>query len=229
MLTQNRMTGRPAVRPRLPTLTARTESAWMASALFCHRVPTSRACGLQAILDAVICRPTPISEGPGSVLIPLVASAISSINGTGPAGGTSQVLMGRASLDLLKAALASRNLAERPDTVRLQVDTYVQAHLSDAGLCHRTVAEAFHMSERTLHRVFGESGRTVTARIRSYRLERILADLRSPGAADDSISRIAAPWGVHDMPHLVRAFRARYGMTPSEARWQSHDDSAGPR
>jgi AraC-like DNA-binding protein len=45
--------------------------------------------------------------------------------------------------------------------------------------------------------------------------------------ATDSISRIAARWGVHDMPHLVRAFRARYAMTPSEARRQSHSDGAG--
>jgi AraC-like DNA-binding protein len=174
-------------------------------------------------LDAVMCRPTPVSDGPGSVLIPLVASAISSGTAAGPAAGTSDVLMGRASLDLLKAALASRDLADQPDTVRLQVDTYIQAHLSDAGLCHRTVAEAFHMSERTLHRLFAEAGQSVTGRIRSYRLDAILADLRSSGSANDSISRIAARWGVHDMPHLVRAFRARYGMTPSEARRQSHD------
>ncbi|MGD0924541.1 MAG: helix-turn-helix domain-containing protein [Streptosporangiaceae bacterium] len=204
----------------------RLDGEWRCSVI---AFPRHALVASRQFLDAVMCRPTPISDGPGSVLIPLVASAISSMNGTGPAGGTSHVLMGRASLDLLKAALASRNLAERPDTVRLQVDTYIQAHLSDAGLGHRTVAEAFHMSDRTLHRLFGESGQTVTARIRSYRLERILADLRSPGSADDSISRIAARWGVHDMPHLVRAFRARYGMTPSEARWQSHDDSAGPR
>jgi len=131
--------------------------------------------------------------------------------------------MGRASLDLLRAALASRDLADQPDTVRLQVDTYIQAHLSDASLCHRTVAEAFHMSERTLLRLFGESGQSVTGRIRSYRLDAILADLRSSGSANDSISRIAARWGVHDMPHLVRAFRARYGMTPSEARRPSRD------
>ena len=138
-----------------------------------------------------MCRPTPVSDGPGSVLIPLVASAISSVNRAGPAAGTSGVLMGRASLDLLKAALASRNLAEQPDTVRLQVDTYIRAHLSDAGLCHRTVAEAFHMSERTLHRLFGGAEQSVTGRIRSYRLDAILADLRSSGSADDSISRIA--------------------------------------
>jgi AraC-like DNA-binding protein len=74
------------------------------------------------------------------------------------------------------------------------------------------------MSERTLHRLFSEPGPTVTELIRGYRLDRILADLRSPAAARHSISQVAARWGVHDMPHFSRAFRARYGMTPSQAR-----------
>jgi AraC-like DNA-binding protein len=74
------------------------------------------------------------------------------------------------------------------------------------------------MSERTLHRVFGESGQTVTEFIRSYRFDGILGDLRSPASAGEAISRIAARWGIHDMPHFTRTFRARYGISPSEAR-----------
>ncbi len=126
--------------------------------------------------------------------------------------------MGRASLDLLKAALAEQWLPDRPDAVRLQIDTYIQAHLADVGLSHGRVAAAHHMSGRTLHRLFDESGQSVTELIRSYRLDGILADLRSPGSAQDTISRIAARWGLHDMPHFTRAFRARYGMSPSQAR-----------
>ncbi len=129
--------------------------------------------------------------------------------------------MGRASLDLLKAALAERHLPERPDVVRLQVDAYIQAHLADADLSHGKVAAAHHMSERTLHRLFGELGQSVTDLIRSYRLDGILADLRAPGSAHDTIGRIAARWGIHDMPHLTRMFRARHGMAPSEARHQT--------
>jgi AraC-like DNA-binding protein len=59
---------------------------------------------------------------------------------------------------------------------------------------------------------------TVTELIRSCRLDGILGDLRSPASTGDAISRIAARWGIHDMPHLTRTFRARYGMSPSEAR-----------
>ena len=66
-----------------------------------------------------------------------------------------------------------------------------------------------------------QPGPTVTELIRGYRLDRILAGLRSPAAAGDSISQVAARWGVHDMPHFSRAFRARYGMTPSQARHEA--------
>jgi len=129
--------------------------------------------------------------------------------------------MGRACLDLLKAALAERELPQRPDAVRLQIEAYIRAHIADAGLSHGTVAAAHHMSERTLHRLFGDSGQTVTELIRSGRLDGILADLQSPASSGEAISRIAARWGIHDMPHLTRAFRARYGMSPSEARLRS--------
>jgi AraC-like DNA-binding protein len=128
--------------------------------------------------------------------------------------------MGRASIDLLMAALAEQPRPGRPDAVRLQVDAYIQAHLADPGLCHQAVAEAHHMSGRTLYRLFGEPGPTVTELIRGYRLDRVHADLLSPASAGLAISRIAARWGLFDMPHFSRAFRARYGMTPSEARQQ---------
>jgi AraC-like DNA-binding protein len=51
---------------------------------------------------------------------------------------------------------------------------------------------------------------------------------QGPAAVRDSISQVAARWGVHDMPHFSRAFRARYGMTPSQAR-QAGPDAGGPR
>jgi len=179
--------------------------------------PRTALLASEHFIDAVICRPTQVTDGPGSVLIPLVASAVSrAASGSGTAA--SDALMGLACLDLLKAALAERELPQRPDAVRLQVEAYVRAHIADADLSHSKVAAAHHMSERTLHRLFDESGPTVTELIRSYRLDGILADLRSPASAGDAISRIAARWGIHNMPHFTRTFRARYGISPSEAR-----------
>lgn len=171
----------------------------------------------EQFIDAVLCRPAQVADGPGSVLIPLVASAVSRAE-SGIGASVSDALMGRACLDLLKAALAERELPQRPDAVRLQIEAYIRAHIADAGLSHGTVAAAHHMSERTRHRVFDGSGQTVTELIRCYRFDGILGDLRSPASTGDAISRIAARWGMHDMPHFTRTFRARYGMSPSEAR-----------
>jgi AraC-like DNA-binding protein len=182
--------------------------------------PRAALVASEHLIDAVICRATQVADGPGSVLIPLVASAVSRAE-SGNGAAASDALMGLACLDLLKAALAEQELPQRPDAVRLQVEAYIRAHIADAGLSHAKVAAAHHMSERTLHRLFDESGQTVTELIRSYRLDGILADLRSPASAGEAISRIAARWGIHDMPHLTRTFRARYGMSPSEARQHS--------
>jgi AraC-like DNA-binding protein len=185
--------------------------------------PRTALVASERFIDAMICRSAQITDGPGSVLIPLVASAVSRAE-SGRGAAASDALMGLACLDLLKAALAERELPQRPDAVRLQVEAYIRAHIADAELSHSKVAAAHHMSERTLHRLFDESGQTVTELIRSYRLDGILSDLRSPGSARDAISRIAARWGIHDMPHLTRAFRARYGMSPSEARQRGSAD-----
>jgi AraC-like DNA-binding protein len=70
----------------------------------------------------------------------------------------------------------------------------------------------------------GEHQGGVEELIRSCRLDGILADLQSPASAGDAISRIAARLGIHDMPHLTRAFRARYSMSPSETRQRGSAD-----
>jgi AraC-like DNA-binding protein len=177
--------------------------------------PRSAFVASKHFIDAVICRSTSVAQGPGSVLAPLVASAV---NGDAAGGSTSDVLMGHASLDLLRAALAAVRLPERPDAVVLAIDAYIRRHLADAGLSHAAVAAAHHMSERTLHRLFEASGQSVTDLIRAYRLDGIMADLRSASSASDTINQVAARWGMHDMPHLTRAFRARFAMTPTQAR-----------
>jgi AraC-like DNA-binding protein len=196
----------------------RLEGDWRCAVI---AFPRTALIASRHFIDAVICRPTSVTDGPGSVLVPLIASAVSRAGKGGPGSDMSDALMGRAGLDLLKATLAEERLPDRPDAVRLQIDAYVQAHLGDARLSHSKVASAHHMSERTLHRLFDESGQSVTELIRSYRLDGILADLCSPGSAQDTISRIAARWGMHDMPHFTRAFRARYGVSPSQARQQA--------
>ncbi|HEX5118378.1 MAG TPA: helix-turn-helix domain-containing protein [Pseudonocardiaceae bacterium] len=163
-----------------------------------------------AFADAALCRATPVEWGPGSVLISLVSSGVRQ---AGP--DPTAALMGRAGLELIMAALSGQQRPDDGDAVRLQVEAYIRQHLADPARTPALIAVAHHMSERSLHRLFGTADHSVAALIRLLRLGAVLRDLR---ATDDSIARVAARWGHHDMPHFNRLFKAHYGMRPSEAR-----------
>ncbi len=163
-----------------------------------------------SFVDAALCRATPVDQGPGSVLISLVSSGVRR-TGPDPAAG----LMGRAGLELIMAALSGQQRPGDADAVRLQVESYIGQHLAEPTLAPTTIAAAHHMSERSLHRLFGTADYSVAELIRVLRLQAVLRDLR---ATDEPIARVAARWGHHDMPHFNRLFKAHYGQTPSEAR-----------
>src|SRR5215469_5452645 len=65
--------------------------------------PRSALIASQRFVDAVICRPASVTAGPGSVLAPLIASAITASERGDTGNDLSGGLMGRASLDLLNA------------------------------------------------------------------------------------------------------------------------------
>lgn len=54
--------------------------------------------------------------------------------------------------------------------------------------------------------------------IREQRLRRCLADLLSAGHAHRQIADIAYRWGFSDPISFTKAFKQRFGRTPSEAR-----------
>ena len=58
----------------------RLDGEWRCSVI---AFPRDALVASRPFLDAVMCRPTPVCDGPGSVLIPLVASAISSADSAG--------------------------------------------------------------------------------------------------------------------------------------------------
>ncbi|GAA1617467.1 helix-turn-helix domain-containing protein [Actinoplanes couchii] len=92
-----------------------------------------------------------------------------------------------------------------------------ESHLTDAGLGPATLAAALHVSVRTLQRAFAGTGESVTSYIRRRRLDRAHRDLTDP-AAHLTVSEIAARWQFSDGAHLSRAFRQRYGTTPTDVR-----------
>ncbi|MEV0193385.1 helix-turn-helix domain-containing protein [Kitasatospora purpeofusca] len=76
-------------------------------------------------------------------------------------------------------------------------------------------ARELNFSVRTLHRAFAAVGEQVTAHIRHRRLDEARLALDEPSGRL-SITEIAAHWQFADGSHFTRAFKKRYGRTPTE-------------
>jgi AraC-like DNA-binding protein len=130
-------------------------------------------------------------------------------------------------LDVLTAALADALDARAvvpPDTRRrallARIQAFVWEHLGDAHLTPDAIAAAHHISLRYLHKLFQQDGDTVAGWVRARRLERCRRDLADPHLASRPINAIAARWGFTSPAHFSQAFRAAYGLPPSQFRQQ---------
>ncbi|WP_241265676.1 helix-turn-helix domain-containing protein [Streptomyces boncukensis] len=94
---------------------------------------------------------------------------------------------------------AAKNLAEQ--------------RLTEADLSSAMLARELNVSVRTLQRAFAAGGESVTAYIRERRLESARQAL---SASRLIVSEIAAHWQFADSSHFSRAFKQRYGLTPTE-------------
>lgn len=101
---------------------------------------------------------------------------------------------------------------------REMVLAFIRENLAAPDLNPRTIAAANYISVRALHQLFEGTGDTVSGTVLGLRLLRCREDLESPAHAATSISDIAARWGFSDAAHFSRAFRQKYGTTPSEWR-----------
>ncbi|MFD8380778.1 helix-turn-helix domain-containing protein [Streptomyces sp. NPDC059679] len=91
----------------------------------------------------------------------------------------------------------------------------VNSHLADSELSPRMLARELNVSVRTLQRAFAVVGESVTAYIRHRRLEEARLALIAPSGRL-SVSELAAHWQFADTSHFTRAFKKRYGRTPTE-------------
>ncbi|GAA3062290.1 MULTISPECIES: helix-turn-helix domain-containing protein [Actinomycetes] len=99
-----------------------------------------------------------------------------------------------------------------------EIRDHILRHLGDESLSPASIAAAHYISLRHLYTIFSEEGQTVSAWIRSRRLEHIRRDLADPLQADRPISAVAGRWGLHDAAHFSRVFKAEFGESPSAYR-----------
>lgn len=158
-------------------------------------------------------------EGPlAGLLRAHVAGLVTALRSEVAAGAAAT--LSQATIQLLAAALsgvvppegAPRRAVE--DALRRRIMAHVEAHLLDPGLSQEALCRAFHMSRATLYRLFQPLG-GVAAFVQERRLARIHAALLDP-ARHHHLGRLSEEHGFASQSHMSRAYKARYGTSPSE-------------
>ncbi|MEU2062815.1 AraC family transcriptional regulator [Streptomyces sp. NPDC013455] len=178
-------------------------------------------------MERLLGRGLSVRDGTGALLADFLTGLHRHAGGFGPNDASR---LGTVTLDLVSALFAHRLEAEsalppetRDQVLVRHVRTFIRQNLPDPGLTPGTIAAAHHISLSHLHRLFTRQsqGETVAAWIRSQRLEKARSDLADPALRTLPIHEIAARWGMPRASGFTRAFRAAYGLSPREYRWQA--------
>lgn len=132
---------------------------------------------------------------------------------------------------LLRACLApttdvieqARPVIER--SLLRQICRHIEERLTDPGLSVQSICGRFRLSRATLYRLFSELG-GVQGFIRDQRLTRIHA-LLSSDAAPRYLARLVDQYGFSSASDFSRAFKARFGYSPSDARMSASAPDGG--
>jgi len=114
-----------------------------------------------------------------------------------------------------EAELASQSLA--PAHLQL-MQSRTLSNLGDGTLTIAQVAQHVGVSPRHAQRLFEQVGTTFTDFVLEQRLLLARKLLLNPSKHDSKISAIAYDAGFGDLSYFNRAFRKRFGATPSELR-----------
>jgi AraC-like DNA-binding protein len=97
------------------------------------------------------------------------------------------------------------------------IKAYVTEHLDIHDLSVADAAAHSRLSPRQVQRLFETEGRTFSAYVLQERLARVYAELIDP-RSQRGVSDIAYDCGFGDISHFNRAFRRRFGASPTEVR-----------
>lgn len=109
----------------------------------------------------------------------------------------------------------------RPQLQVQAMIAYCRRNLHNTSLSPQLVAAYCGISVRTLHLRFAALGQSFGSWLLETRLEESSKALRDPVHESHSISEIAYGCGFNDLSHFNKSFRARFGMTPKEFRFEA--------
>ena len=97
----------------------------------------------------------------------------------------------------------------------------ILARITQSELSLAQIARLHHVTPRQVQRLFAREGTCFSDYVRDARLERARAALADPAQRHRRVLAIALESGFDDFSAFSRAFRRRFGMTPSEVRGAS--------
>jgi AraC-like DNA-binding protein len=127
--------------------------------------------------------------------------------------------------DLAAVALGTR--ADRAELARSRgvraalleiIKADIIAHLEEGNLTVAAIAGRRGMTVRYLQKLFEADGASFSEFVITKRLAKAYRMLKNPLYARHAIGNIAYDVGFNDLSYFNRAFRRRYGLTPSEIR-----------
>ena len=113
---------------------------------------------------------------------------------------------------------AEASLSANQGVLLMRAKRLVQDNLCDANLRPSAVATALGISDRYLRLLMQREGHTCASYILDERLDRVADALLKAGSQRLTVAELAYRWGFGSQSYFTRAFRKKFGMTPTEYR-----------
>ena len=127
-----------------------------------------------------------------------------------------ELALSNVTVSVFDSLIASLQGAPRaPDRLVGEIKDYIECYISDDELSPTTIATAFEISPRYLHKLFETEQCTVNQWIIKRRLTRSTNDLLDNKI---SITETAFKWGFNSVGHYSRVFKGQFGVSPSTYR-----------
>jgi AraC family transcriptional activator of tynA and feaB len=136
----------------------------------------------------------------------------------------SEEMVGSHALDLVAVSLAMTMDDRQPRVssgkalILLNIQSVIEARLSDPTLDAQTVADAAGVSVRYANDILADHDTSIMRLMQARRLARCRSALQDPNQSHRTVSEIAYGWGFFDMTHFARRFKKAYGILPSECQ-----------
>lgn len=104
--------------------------------------------------------------------------------------------------------------------------SFINKNISNPDLSPGLAAKEFGISTRYIHKLLAHCGTTFSAYLTGERLEHIKSEIIALSGHHVPVSVLAFQWGFNDLSTFNRAFKERFGCTPSDFRAHASHEHA---